>query len=256
MLDHAFVQAIAAMRDALDNALLQRSAAEERYMLDLVSGDTIWETTYTLPGEAAVPRVQAAITFEWSSWSQTAHRANVLGDEVPGDEPPDITVEIVFRIQRLADPPDVDAVAAALPEDGPVAAPFAMDRRPAAVEPQYDEPGSPATFAVEVPFDGVYDLPPEAKPKDDLSALGGWIASALVRDDLRGGQAPQPPAPLQVHPPRPPGQEARRIKVPGPGGVDHLVHRVGRHLHGLVPRRQHRPQRPPRHRGHPAQPPQ
>lgn len=199
MLDHAFVQAIAALRDALDNALLTRNAADEHYLLDLVSGDTTYETTYTLPGEGSTPRVQATITLEWSSWSQATHRADVVaddgpGDDGPGDDPPDIAIEILFRVQRLADPPDVDRIRAAVPEDGPVTAPYPLDRRPPAVEQQFDEPGSPVTYAVEFPFDGVYDLPPEAKPKDDLGPLGGWVASTLVRlADLPLVYAPPPP---------------------------------------------------------------
>lgn len=197
MLDHAFVQAVAALRDALDNALLQRSAAEEHYSLDLISGDTLFETVYTLPGEDVVPRVQASITFEWSTWSQTTYRANLLGDDAPGDDPPDIALEVVFRIQRLAEPPELDVVAAAVPEDGPVASPCVLDRLPPSVEQRFAEPGEPMTFAVEFPFEGVYDIPPDAKPKDDLAPLGGWIASTLVRlADLPLAFTPPPPPQL------------------------------------------------------------
>lgn len=175
MLDHAFVQAIAAMRGALADALLQRSQADEHFGLDLVTGDVTWESTYTLPGEDEVPRVQATITFEWSTWSQTAYRASVLeradGVEPVDAEPPDITVEILFRVQRLAGPPDVDVIGAALPDEGPE-----LERRPPAVEQQYDEPGSPTTHAAEFPYDGVYEV-----PDDDVAPLGAWIASALVR---------------------------------------------------------------------------
>jgi hypothetical protein len=173
MLDHAFVQAVAAMRSALADALLQRTQTDEHFGLDLVTGDVTWETTFTLPGEDEVPRVQATITFEWSTWSQTAYRASILepGDDAGDNEPPDITVEILFRVQRLAHAPDVDAIGKALPDEGPE-----LERRPPAVEQQFDEPGHPTTFAVEFPFDGVYEV-----PDDDVAPLGAWIASSLVR---------------------------------------------------------------------------
>ena len=51
MLDHVFTDAIGALRDALENALLERQAFEERFHTDVLLGDLIWATSYVIPGE-------------------------------------------------------------------------------------------------------------------------------------------------------------------------------------------------------------
>ena len=68
------------------------------------SATSTWETSYGLPGEGQPPRVVAHITFDWPTWSQTAYRRWYV-DEVL-DEQPAIEMEIVFRVQRLAEQPD------------------------------------------------------------------------------------------------------------------------------------------------------
>ena len=57
MLDHVFLDAIGALRDAFENALLERQALEERFQVDVLLGDTSWETAYSLPGEGLPPRI-------------------------------------------------------------------------------------------------------------------------------------------------------------------------------------------------------
>ena len=69
MLDHVFTDAIGALREALENALLERQAFEERFQTDILLGDTTWETTYGLPGEGLPPRVRADISLLWPTWS-------------------------------------------------------------------------------------------------------------------------------------------------------------------------------------------
>lgn len=44
------------------------------YQVDVLLGDVTWETSYGLPGEGSPPRVQADITLDWPTWSQTADR--------------------------------------------------------------------------------------------------------------------------------------------------------------------------------------
>ena len=105
MLDHVFTDAIGALRDAMENALLERQAFEEHFQSDVLLGDLTWETSYGLPGEGSPPRVRADITFDWPTWAQTAYRSWYIGE--PADEPPRIEIEIVMRIQRLASSPDV-----------------------------------------------------------------------------------------------------------------------------------------------------
>ena len=102
MLDHVFTDAIGALRDAMENALLERQAFEERFQVDVLLGDVTWETSYGLPGEGSPPRVRADITLDWPTWAQTAYRNWYIGE--PFDEPPEILVEVTLRIQRLAEP--------------------------------------------------------------------------------------------------------------------------------------------------------
>jgi hypothetical protein len=183
MLDHVFVQAIGALRAALDAALLERHAIEERFELELMLGDITWETSYTLPGEGLSPRAQVGITFEWSTWSQSAYRSWMIGEGV--EEPPEITMELLFRVQRLASAPDPAAVIAVMPTAAPSLGPYPLERRSPMIEQQLDNEGQ-ARFAIEVAYDGMYDIPERAlehdtKLADDLAPLGSWIASTLVR---------------------------------------------------------------------------
>src|SRR3954464_12448942 len=53
MLDHVFTDAIGALRDTFENALLERQAFEERFQADVLLGDLTWETSYGLPGEGS-----------------------------------------------------------------------------------------------------------------------------------------------------------------------------------------------------------
>ena len=63
MLDHVFMDAIGALRQAFDGALLERHAQEERLQVDILLGDVNWETSYSLPGEGVPPRVVAEVNL-------------------------------------------------------------------------------------------------------------------------------------------------------------------------------------------------
>lgn len=184
MLDHVLVEAIAALRRGLEGSLLERHAAEERFQLDVVLGDISWETSYTLPFEGVPPRVQADIAFDWSTWSQTAYRSWKVGD--PGDDPPEIEIEVVLRIQRLAVQPDPMAVLAALPDEGPSILGEPLEREGPLVQQHLDPSAGTAQFAVEVSYVGLARLPVEvleqaSRLDEHLGPLGGWIALSLVR---------------------------------------------------------------------------
>ena len=114
MLDHVFTDAISALRDAFEAAFLERQAFEEHFQVDVLLGDITWETSYGLPGEGQPPRVVAHVTFDWPSWSQTAYRRWYVDEEL--ESPPAIEMEIVLRIQRLAEQPRPEEVYATLPE--------------------------------------------------------------------------------------------------------------------------------------------
>src|SRR3954452_5514542 len=117
MLDHVFTDAIGALRDALEKALLERQAFEERFQADVLLGDLTWETSYALPGEGMPPRIRCDITLDWPTWSQTAYRSWYIEEEL--DEPPHIEIEVILRIQRLATPPDPATVMQKLPMESP-----------------------------------------------------------------------------------------------------------------------------------------
>ena len=119
MLDHVFTDAIGALRDALESALLERMSPEEHFQLDVLSGDTTWETSYGLPGEGTPARVRADITLDWPTWSQSAFRTWLQGEEP--DDDPRIEVSVVLRLQRLVRVPTPNEVMSALPhESAPV----------------------------------------------------------------------------------------------------------------------------------------
>jgi hypothetical protein len=184
VLDHVFLDAIGALRGAFENALLERQAFEERFQVDILLGDQTWETSYGLPGEGTPPRVRADVTLDWPTWSQTAYRNWYIGE--PVDEPPEILVEIVLRLQRLEALPDLSVVLAALPDEGPSVGSESLQRSGPSVEQDFGLDLEPAGAAVEVTYEGSYRLDePVLEDGSTLDghfgALGGWIASTLVR---------------------------------------------------------------------------
>lgn len=184
MLDHVFTDAIGALRDAFENALLERQAFEERFHVDVLLGDMTWETSYGLPGEGLPPRVQADITLEWPTWSQTAYRLWYIDE--PFDEPPRIEIEIVLRVQRLASSPDPAALLAVLPEESAPIGGDRLQRSGPTLETHFSGDLTEPEYAIEVSYEGSYEID-EATLADGstldghLSAMGGWISSTLVK---------------------------------------------------------------------------
>ncbi|CAN5799537.1 hypothetical protein BH20ACT4_BH20ACT4_09640 [soil metagenome] len=191
MLDHVFTDAISALRDAFEAAFLERQAFEEHFQVDVLLGDLTWETSYGLPGEGQPPRVVAHITFDWPTWSQTAYRRWYVDGEL--ETPPAIEIEIVLRVQRLAAQPPPSLLFAAVPEHSPPIGKDRLERAGLTIEIAHPDPsggdaGDDEEFAVEITYEGLYELAEEtladgtSKLLDDhLGALGGWIASTLVR---------------------------------------------------------------------------
>jgi hypothetical protein len=184
MLDHVFTDAIGAMRDALESALLERQAFEERFHTDVLLGDLTWETSYGLPGEGTPPRVQADITLEWPTWAQTAYRTWYIGESF--DEPPRIEIGVVVRIQRLASTPDPPVILKALPDVGPDLGDEPLARSAPTVETIYDDDLAVHEYALEVSYAGSYELSEEMLADGSVldkhfAAMGGWISATLVR---------------------------------------------------------------------------
>lgn len=184
MLDHVFTDAIGALRDALESALLERMTPDEHFQVDVLLGDTTWETSYGLPGEGTPPRVRADVTLEWSTWSQTAFRSWLRNEDV--DDGPHIDIGVVLRIQRLATLPDPNTVMVAVPAESATIGRDRLTRTPLTVETAYDSALAVVDHAMELGFDGSYELDDKTLTDgslldDHFSAMGGWIASVLVR---------------------------------------------------------------------------
>jgi hypothetical protein len=184
MLDHVFTDAIGAMSDAMVGALLERQAFEERFQVDILLGDVTWETSYGLPGEGSPPRVRADITLDWPTWAQTAYRSWYIGE--PFEEAPEIIVEITLRIQRLAERPDPEAVLAVLPAESPTIGADRLERSGPTIEQVYGHDLGSGEYAIEVSYEGVVPLEEAALADGSIldhrfGAMGGWVASTLVR---------------------------------------------------------------------------
>jgi hypothetical protein len=189
MLDHAFLAAVESLRRSFDDAMLDRQVGEERFQADLLGGDLTWEISYTLPGESKPPRVRADVTLDWPTWSQTAYRSWQLEREL--DEPAELGIEVILRIQHLAAAPDLAVIRGALDHDGPDLGGERLVRAAPTIEQEFDNDLRGAGWAVEFPYDGSYEF---AEPVlNDLGQLGPafagvgtWVASVLVRlGDLR-----------------------------------------------------------------------
>ena len=184
MLDHVFTDAIGALRDAMENALLERQAFEERFHTDVLLGDLTWETSYGVPGEGLPPRVRADLTLEWPTWSQTAYRSWYIEEELP--EAPTIDIEVVLRIQRLTEAPNPRRVLDVLPTESPMIGSERLTRSGPTVEAVSNEDLTETEHAIEVSYEGSYELDEATLAdgsilEDHFSAMGGWIASTLVR---------------------------------------------------------------------------
>ncbi|HBX78478.1 MAG TPA: hypothetical protein DEG43_12605 [Acidimicrobiaceae bacterium] len=184
MLDHVFTDAIGALRQALESALLERQAFEERFQTDVLLGDLTWETSYSLPGEGDPPRIRCDLTLEWPTWSQSSYRSWYIEEEFV--DPPQIEIEVVIRIQRLTEAPDPTTVLAALPLESPPIGTEHLRRGGPTLEAAYEEELSSVEHAIEVSYEGSYELAESTLADgsildDHFSAMGGWISSTLVR---------------------------------------------------------------------------
>lgn len=184
VLDHVFTDAIGALRDALERALLERQAFEERLQADVLLGDLTWGTSYGLPGEGTPPRVRADLTLEWPTWSQAAYRSWYIDEELT--ELPRIDIEVVLRVQRLVSPPEPSSVLAALPIDSPEVSGERLHRSGPTVETVHSPDMTESQHAFEVSYEGSYELDESALADgsildDHFGAVGGWISSTLVK---------------------------------------------------------------------------
>ncbi len=189
MLDHVFTDAIGALRDAIEGAMLERVNAEERFQNDVLLGDTSWETSYGIPGEQSTAQVRADVTLLWSTWAQSAYRSWLNGIDDPltdAGERPIIEVGITLRIQHLSVAPDPQALLRVLPETGSPIGRESLARTSPTTETHYADDLTVKSHAIEITYEGNYELD-EAALLDGatldqhFAAMGGWIASTLVK---------------------------------------------------------------------------
>jgi hypothetical protein len=184
MLDHIFAQLVAALRASFESALLQRQAVEERFQVDVFLGDLSFETSYSLPGEQRPARIRVDASLDWPTWSQTAFRSWSIGEEP--DEPPEVLVEVAFRVQGLEGLPEPGPLLAVLPPSLVVLGPDPLDRGATTVEQVLADGVPGADGAIEVSYEGSCTLE-DAVLEDPsmletaLAPLGREVASILVR---------------------------------------------------------------------------
>jgi hypothetical protein len=184
MLDHAFLAAVDTLRRSCRDAMLDRDVGEERFQADLLGGDLTWETSFALPGEGKPPRLRADVTLDWPTWSQTAYRTWRVEGEL--DEPPELGIEVVLRLQDLIDEPDLAAIRGVLDHDGPELGSERLHLMAPTLERLYDEELVARGWAAEFAYDGSFELA-EGVLRDltevggMLGGFGAWLASMLVR---------------------------------------------------------------------------
>ncbi len=183
MIDHILIDVIGAIREAFEGALLEQQAVEERFQIDVFLGDLSFETSYSLPGEGNPARVRADLTLDWPTWSQSAYRSWSIG-ETPA-EPPELIMELAFRLQHLVGTPDVQRVLSVLDPEGPEVGAEHLERAAPTLEQSSDEMPEP-TCTFEVAYQGSLRLEEPvledpSKLDDQIAVLARWVASALVR---------------------------------------------------------------------------
>jgi hypothetical protein len=184
MLDHVFAQLVASHRRALEGALLQRQAVEERFQVDVFLGDVSFETSYSLPGEVRPARIRVDTSFDWPTWSQTSYRSWAIGEET--EEPLEVLVEIAFRVQGLEGLPDVAPLLEVLPGQLDVLGAEPVLRGATTVEQVLVDGTELRECAVEVSYEGSCQIDegflddPEGLD-EALAPLGRSVASVLVR---------------------------------------------------------------------------
>jgi hypothetical protein len=184
MIDHILLDVIGAIREAFEGALLEQQAVEERFQVDVFLGDLSFETSYSLPGESNPARVRADLTLDWPTWSQSAYRSWSIGE--PPAEPPELIVELAFRVQNLIGTPDHAKVVGVLDEEGPQLGSERLERTSPTLEQIFEPTSAEPIGALEVAYQGSLRLDDAlledpSKLDDQIAALARWVASALVR---------------------------------------------------------------------------
>ncbi len=183
MIDHILLDVIGALREAFEGALLEQQAVEERFQVDVFLGDLSFETSYSLPGEQSPARVRADLTLDWPTWSQSAYRSWSIGE--PPAEPPELIVELAFRLQNLAVAPPLEQVLGVLDQESPRLGSEQLERAAPSLEQVFESSGA-VVSALEIAYQGAIRLEESlledpSRIDEDIAGVARWVASALVR---------------------------------------------------------------------------
>jgi hypothetical protein len=183
MIDHILLDVIGGVREAFEGALLEQQAVEERFQIDVFLGDLSFETSYSLPGESSPARVRADMTLDWPTWSQSAYRSWSIGE--PPAEPPELIVELAFRLQNLTGVPDHEKVLSVLDPAGPQLGSEPLERTAPTLEQTFERSGE-STAALEIAYQGSLRLDDAiledpSRLDEQIHSLARWVASVLVR---------------------------------------------------------------------------
>ena len=125
----------------------------------------------SLPGDGDPPRVSADISLDWQTWSQSAWRSISMGEQV--DEPPEIGIEVVFRVQRLASGRRWRPCWPCCPRKASTSVTH-LARSAPVIEEAYEDESAPPEVAVEVSYEGSYRLPaPSTGEAKEMSLFPG-----------------------------------------------------------------------------------
>ena len=92
----------------------------------------------------------------------------------------------MLRIQRLSAEPDPKAILDVLPEESPAIGSLPLERSAPTLETLYARDLDDRQWAIEFSYEGLYlldnkTLEDGSALDEDFAAMGGWIASTLVR---------------------------------------------------------------------------
>ena len=183
MLDHVIVEVVSAIKDALENSMLEFAELDEKFQFDIWQGDIRYKSSCTLPGEANPPKIRTDILLDWTTWSQSAYRSWWMGDGL--SQLPTVGVEVRLRIQLLARQPDVDPLLPHLPEKVSLGKNFGLARADIRIESLQKHDRDSAIFAVEIVYLGSMRLIEKllespAELKEHIGAIGPWLASTMI----------------------------------------------------------------------------
>ncbi|TSA52217.1 MAG: hypothetical protein D4R44_06135 [Actinobacteria bacterium] len=186
VLSNVFSDAIDSLRHAFAEVFLERQPFDEHLQTDMLLGDLVWNTSYAPPHNVDPPQVIAHVMFNCPSWSQTTYRMWYVPST--DDNFPMIQIEVIFRVQHLAQQPHQDLLGHLTPPYSPVFGVSVLERKDILIQLVHSTPQKPINYSINVTYGGDYMLTEQTlvgESSDVLDAhfrtLGEWVASTLIK---------------------------------------------------------------------------